>query len=138
VSRGALLFRSINNPPQAKQDLLNIFESLAQEQRDVILDPKGPSKLPPKQNPPEASKFSDVKTDILKGPSDDPKKQQKKKEDEENDTVRAQVYPVLSTHRSPQQSGVVGTKGKKTNKSLDPERAAKVSPFVHYNTLRTC
>jgi hypothetical protein len=68
--------------------LLSIFESLAQEERDVILDPKGLSRLPPKQNPPEASKHSDVTTDILRGSSEGSKKQKKKGEDEENDTVR--------------------------------------------------
>lgn len=81
--------RSVNSPWQAKQDLLCIFESLPQEERNAILNPKGNTKFPPKENLSEDSKPSDLTADTPKGSPEGCKKQQKKKgEDEENDTVR--------------------------------------------------
>jgi chromatin assembly factor 1 subunit A len=94
-----LLSRSVNNALQAKQDLLSIFESLTQEERDAILDPKGTAKVPPKENLSEASKSVDVAVDTSKGSPEGPKKLQKKKgEDEENDSVRLKFACSLSIH----------------------------------------
>lgn len=95
---------------RAKQDLLCIFESLPQEERNAILNPKGNTKFPPKENLSEDSKPSDLTADTPKGSPEGCKKQQKKKgEDEENDT----------------HCGTAGAKGIRTKKTVDPEKAAK-------------
>ncbi|KAG6844724.1 hypothetical protein H0H87_004344 [Tephrocybe sp. NHM501043] len=69
---------------QAKQDLLAIFESLPQDSRDAILDPKGISKLPPKElNVIESELAAEDKITLQL------KKKQKKKADEENDSTKS-------------------------------------------------
>lgn len=78
---------------QAKEDLKSLFEALSQEERDVVIDPKGTNKLPTKElNKPVAS--SEGKTEDGKGTPQSAKKQGKKKADEhENDNVSPYPYP---------------------------------------------
>lgn len=79
---------SVNDPLQAKQDLLRVFESLPQDERDAILGSKGTAKFPSKESLSEAKKSAGLVPDTSKGSLDVPRKQQKKEEDEENDIVR--------------------------------------------------
>ncbi|GLB35372.1 putative chromatin assembly factor 1 subunit A [Lyophyllum shimeji] len=94
---------------QAKQDLLAIFGSLPQEEKDAILDPKGANKLPQKEmNVADASKPSDP-TSEEKPSSQSLKKRPKKKAEEENDAI-------------PKQSG---SKAARAPKPVDPAKAMK-------------
>ena len=79
------------HPLQAKQDLLSIFESLSQEERDAMLDPKGTAKSPPKENLSEVFKPGDIIADTSNRSPEASMKQQKKKGENENDTVRVRV-----------------------------------------------
>lgn len=76
---------------QAKKDLATFFQSLSQEERDAILDPKSTTKLPAKDtNQVNAASVSPAKTvDMeLKGSPQTSKKAQKQKvEEAENDAV---------------------------------------------------
>ncbi|KAG6831301.1 hypothetical protein H0H92_011508 [Tricholoma furcatifolium] len=84
---------------QAKQDLMAIFESLSQDVKDAMLDPKGLSKLPQKE--PNTHEVSENKST--------PSSKKHKKEDEENDLTL--------------KSGA--SKPPRVPKAVDPVKAAK-------------
>lgn len=82
-----------------------LFEALAQEERDAILDPKGTLKFPTKEmnmpNGEGTSQNSDLKGDDNKASSPNSKKQGKKKAEEVgNDTVRHayNYYLLIDLH----------------------------------------
>jgi hypothetical protein len=125
---------SISFHPQAKKDLAAFFEALSQEERDVILDPKGTMKLPTKDtNKVLAVSVSPVKATDTE-PTQPSKKQQKQKaEDAENDMVCTYSYPELClAHQisSIDQSEATTSKSVRPKKETDPEKAAKVCCFV--------
>jgi len=65
-----------------------MFESSSEEERDVIIDPKGSNKLPAKElNKPSASQTSDIKGDEKETPQSTKKQGKKKAEEVENDNV---------------------------------------------------
>ncbi|KAH7924570.1 hypothetical protein BV22DRAFT_498652 [Leucogyrophana mollusca] len=97
---------------QAKEDLTILFESLPQNERDSILDPKGTNKLPSKDtnqsnsaNPSAVAKASSVEP---KEASQSQKEPNKKVEESENDAQSESPAP----------------KGR-PKKVLDPEKTAK-------------
>jgi chromatin assembly factor 1 subunit A len=72
---------------QAKKDLVAIFESLSQDERDTIIDPKGTARPPTKDtNKASVSPAKSIDTEAKNLPHQ-PKRQQKKKLDDENEAV---------------------------------------------------
>ncbi|KAG6841668.1 hypothetical protein C0991_008306 [Blastosporella zonata] len=111
---------------RAKRELLAIFESLPQDARDAILDPKGISKLPQKElNVVESEPASEDK-------STPQSKKKKKKADEENDSVRTTLifffYYDLEVQLPQTKSSA--SKPPRIPKPVDPAKAAKVSPHI--------
>ncbi|KAG2158454.1 uncharacterized protein EDB93DRAFT_670725 [Suillus bovinus] len=96
---------------QAKAELLAIFESLPQDERDAILDPKGTNKLPTKDinkpNPPSNTTTEQVDAAELKGSS-------------------SQRDPSVSANELENIDSGSGTPKARQRKVIDAEKAAKV------------
>ncbi|KAG6897299.1 hypothetical protein C0992_002741 [Termitomyces sp. T32_za158] len=107
---------------QAKQDLLAIFQSLPQDAKDAMLDPKGTTKVPQKEL---------VKVTEYQPPGDNttPQSEQKQKRepDEEDDSVCLPVFilfmPVPHTERQAPKSSSL--KPPRAPRPVDPVKAVK-------------
>ncbi|KAF8911145.1 hypothetical protein CPB84DRAFT_1812600 [Gymnopilus junonius] len=92
---------------QAKEDLKLLLGALSQEERNVIIDPKGTNKLPPKElNKPNSSQ-STVADDAKVAPQSSKKEGKRKAEEPENDNVDAKAA------------------ANRPKKPIDPEKVAK-------------